>query len=127
MRNTRSSGNTSCTSALSAWALWRSTPKGFSSTTRERSARPGLPSVVTISPKAPGGIDEVVQPPRLAAQPPLRALHRRLQRPGLVGAEGAKDSRSANRSHVSLAAVADGGARERAEVLVGAAACARCR
>ena len=57
IRKTRSSGKTPWTSVLSASALSRSTPNGFSSTTRECSASPELPSVSTVAPNAFGGIE----------------------------------------------------------------------
>jgi hypothetical protein len=57
IRNTRPSGKTPWTSVLSSRALSRSTPNGFSSTTRARSASPEDPSATTISPNAPGGTE----------------------------------------------------------------------
>jgi hypothetical protein len=43
--------------AVQLLAALRSVPKGFSSTRRARSARPDVPSELTSSAKAPGGID----------------------------------------------------------------------
>ena len=57
IRKTRSSGKTVWTRALSATALSRSTPNGFSSTTRALSESPLDPSVSTVAPNAFGGID----------------------------------------------------------------------
>ena len=57
MRNTRSSSNTSWTISLSSRAVARSDPKGFSITTRARSASPLSPSMPTISPIALGGTE----------------------------------------------------------------------
>ena len=55
MRKTCCSANTSCTSALSARALARSVPNGFSMTTRASRARSASPSSRTVAPAAAGG------------------------------------------------------------------------
>ena len=55
MRKICSSAKTSCSSALSAFALSRSVPKGFSITIRERSASPASSSMCTTASAALGG------------------------------------------------------------------------
>ena len=55
MRKTCCSANTSCTSALSARALSRSVPNGFSMMMRAFSTRPASPSSRTVAPAAAGG------------------------------------------------------------------------
>ena len=49
MRNTDSGGNTSWMVAFSAWALFRSEPNGFSTTTRRQLSRPGSASPCSLS------------------------------------------------------------------------------
>ncbi len=56
MRKIRSSSKIPWSVSLSARALARSVPKGFSMITRERSARPASPIVATTWPAAEGGM-----------------------------------------------------------------------
>ena len=56
MRKTDGSGKTVCSVWLSARAVAKSWPKGFSMTTRAPSAQPDLPSCSTTAPKRLGGI-----------------------------------------------------------------------
>ena len=55
MRKICSSANVACSVALSALALRRSVPNGFSMMIRDRSARPASPRVRTTSSAAHGG------------------------------------------------------------------------
>ena len=123
MRKTRSSGKTPWTSVLSARALSRSTPNGFSSTTRERSARPGLAERRDELAERAGRDGQVVQPARLVAEVLLAALDRLAQRRGLVGAEGGeREPAREPLPRLLVRAVADGVAGDRPEVVVRPAA-----
>ena len=55
MRKMHDSSNTACTVALSARALSRSKPNGFSMMTWASLLSPVAPSIVTTEPKAAGG------------------------------------------------------------------------
>ena len=57
MRKIWASSNVSCTKSLSAIALAKSVPNGFSMITRERSTRPASRSMVMTSRAAFGGTD----------------------------------------------------------------------
>ena len=84
MRKICSSSNTLWTMAFSSRALAMSVPNGFSSTTLEPSARPGVPNQADHLAGRGGGDAEVVKPARLTPEPRLGARDRRGQ-PGGAG------------------------------------------